>query len=97
MRCAASVTVLKLPPTTTVWPTSASAYTVPSCTCGVKSTGLSETTRAWAVSATAGTAPATATAASAAATISLRCIRWDSSDSAGDTGSNDPPAIRKAY
>src|SRR5918998_5186589 len=52
------VTWVKLPPTTTVSPTTAMAHTVPSRTCGVKSTGLADTTAGWAGSATAGVAPA---------------------------------------
>ncbi|WP_426503567.1 hypothetical protein ACPPVO_38920 [Dactylosporangium sp. McL0621] len=63
----ASATWLKLPPTTTVEPTTAIAVTVPSSTFGVHATGRSLTTPGWASPAVAGPAPARASRNTAAA------------------------------
>ena len=74
VRPAESVTREKSPPTTTVSPTTAMARTVPSRTCGVKSTGSAETTADWAWSASAGAVAARPASRAPRRTATLRRI-----------------------
>src|SRR2546430_15589579 len=88
----ASLTWWKSQPTTTVWPTRASAYTVPSSTLGVLSTGFAETTAGWYWSARAGMVAAAHTPAAATRDATSRPRRMVQLLGGGDYGTPCPGA-----